>query len=91
MDEPQFKELKEIRDNEDDSFDTLDDSSFRKRENPLKLLKLINKTQFITFIVAFLAWTSVSFNFFMVTFTLPYIAQDFNLLPSDVAGRYKSL
>ncbi|CAI2162668.1 6953_t:CDS:2 [Funneliformis geosporum] len=57
----------------------------RKSESPLEKLMLINKTQSITFVVALLAWTSVSFNFFMVTFTLPYIARDFNLRPSDVA------
>ncbi|CAG8499484.1 6666_t:CDS:2 [Funneliformis mosseae] len=57
----------------------------RKNESPLEKLMLINKTQFITFVVALLAWTSVSFNFFIVTFTLPYIARDFNLRPSDVA------
>jgi len=58
------------------------------QDNPLKLLKSINKTQFITFIVSLLSWTFVSFDYFIVTFTLPYIAHDFRLRPSDVAVRY---
>lgn len=66
----------------------IDPSSLQKRENPLKLLKSINRTQFITFFVALLGWTFVSFDYFMVTFTLPYIADDFKLRPSDVAVRY---
>ena len=60
-----------------------------EQENPCKLLKSINKTQFITFFVSLLGWTFVSFDYFIVTFTLPYIANDFKLRPSDVAVRYK--
>ncbi|GBB83549.1 hypothetical protein RclHR1_10240010 [Rhizophagus clarus] len=59
--------------------------SLLSSENPLKLLKSINKTQFITFIATYLSWTFVSFGYFIVTFTLPYIAKDFKLRPSDVA------
>jgi hypothetical protein len=66
----------------------IDPLPFRKRENPLKLLKSINRTQLITFFVALLSWTFVSFDYFMVTFTLPYIANDFMLRPSDAAVRY---
>ncbi|RIA91583.1 major facilitator superfamily protein [Glomus cerebriforme] len=62
-----------------------DPFSFNERENPFKFLKSINKTQFITFLVSLLTWTFVSFDYFIVTFTLPYIAKDFKLRPSDVA------
>ncbi|CAG8659447.1 MFS general substrate transporter [Rhizophagus irregularis] len=65
--------------------DNKSDPSLSERENPLKLLKSINKTQFITFFVTYLSWTFVSFDYFIVTFTLPYIAKDFKLKPSDVA------
>lgn len=67
--------------------DNKSDPSLSERENPLKLLKSINKTQFITFFVTYLSWTFVSFDYFIVTFTLPYIAKDFKLKPSDVAVR----
>jgi SHS family lactate transporter-like MFS transporter len=73
---------KELQDNK------IDPLSFSERENPLKLLKSINKTQFITFFVTYLSWTFVSFDYFIVTFTLPYIANEFKLRPSDVAVRY---
>lgn len=73
---------KELQDNKSDPLIS------SERENPLKLLKSINKTQFITFFVTYLSWTFVSFDYFIVTFTLPYIAKDFKLKPSDVAIRY---
>ncbi|RHZ48809.1 hypothetical protein Glove_541g8 [Diversispora epigaea] len=55
-------------------------------KNPWKIIKSLNKIHRITFITAFLGWTLDAFDFFIVSFALPYIAVDFNMKPSEIAS-----
>ncbi|GBB95248.1 hypothetical protein RclHR1_00250046 [Rhizophagus clarus] len=61
-------------------------SKVEKPINPWKILRSLNKAQAITFAAAFLGWTLDSFDFFTVSFALPYIAKEFKMLPSKVSA-----
>ncbi|CAG8522691.1 261_t:CDS:2 [Dentiscutata erythropus] len=54
--------------------------------NPWKLVTSLNRTQAITFIAAYLGWTLDAFDFFTVSFALPYIAEEFHMKPSDISS-----
>ncbi|RIB27598.1 putative metabolite transport, membrane protein [Gigaspora rosea] len=49
-------------------------------------MRSLERYQVLTFIAAFLGWTLDAFDFFTVSFALPYIAEDFNMKPSDIAA-----
>ena len=47
-------------------------------ENPIKLLRMLNRRQAAFFIVAFLAWTWDAFDYFTVTLNISEIGKTFN-------------
>ncbi|CAG8548316.1 6406_t:CDS:10 [Diversispora eburnea] len=57
-----------------------------KTKDPWKIIKSLNYAQRITFLTAFLGWTLNAFDFFTVSFALPYIADDFKMKPSEIAS-----
>ena len=56
-------------------------------QNPWKLLTSLNNQQRITFAAAFLGWTLDAFDYFIVILTIPHIAKEFQMEPSDIASR----
>lgn len=64
-----------------------DDNEKNKAQNPWKLLTSLNGQQRITFVAAFLGWTLDAFDYFIVVFAIPYIANDFQMEPSVITGR----
>jgi SHS family lactate transporter-like MFS transporter len=56
-------------------------------QSPWKLLTSLNSQQKITFAAAFLGWTLDAFDFFTVILSVPHIAKEFNMEPSDITGR----
>ncbi len=58
-----------------------------KIQSPWQLLSSVNKQQKITFIAAFLGWTLDAFDFFTVILSVPYIAKEFQMEPSDITAR----
>ncbi|RIA93737.1 major facilitator superfamily domain-containing protein [Glomus cerebriforme] len=58
----------------------------QKPVNPLKILRSLNKDQTITFLAAYLGWTLDAFDFFTVSFALPYIAKEFKMEPSTISA-----
>ncbi|GBC43557.2 MFS transporter [Rhizophagus irregularis DAOM 181602=DAOM 197198] len=63
-----------------------DDNEKNKAQNPWKLLTSLNGQQRITFVAAFLGWTLDAFDYFIVVFAIPYIANDFQMEPSVITG-----
>ncbi|PKY51549.1 putative metabolite transport protein YjhB [Rhizophagus irregularis] len=61
-------------------------SRVEKPINPWKILRSLNKAQTITFLAAFLGWTLDAFDFFTVSFALPYIAKEFQMQPSKISA-----
>ncbi|KAG9293254.1 hypothetical protein G9A89_010625 [Geosiphon pyriformis] len=55
-------------------------------KNPWKLISSLNKDQAITFLCAWSGWMLDAFDFSIFTYTLPYIAQEFNLKTSVIAS-----
>ncbi|CAG8489272.1 23_t:CDS:2 [Dentiscutata heterogama] len=60
-------------------------SNANKPVNPWKLITSLERYQAMTFIATFLGWTLDAFDFFTVSFALPYIAAEFQMKPSDIA------
>ncbi|CAG8532360.1 10480_t:CDS:2 [Funneliformis mosseae] len=58
----------------------------KQAQNPWKLIMSLNRSQKFTFIAAFLGWTLDAFDYFIVIFSVPFIAKEFNMEPSDIAG-----
>jgi SHS family lactate transporter-like MFS transporter len=52
--------------------------------NPFRLLGLLNRKQWLFFLVAFCGWTWDSFDFFTVSLTIPDIAKSFNKTNADI-------
>ncbi|CAG8625153.1 6826_t:CDS:2 [Racocetra persica] len=65
--------------------DMNDATGANKPVNPWKLMRSLERYQIMTFIAAFLGWTLDAFDFFVVSFALPYIADEFKMKPSDIA------
>jgi SHS family lactate transporter-like MFS transporter len=63
------------------------DNGKKQAQNPWKLLKSLNNQQRVTFVAAFLGWTLDAFDYFIVILTIPHIANEFNMEPSDIASR----
>lgn len=53
-------------------------------ENPITLLRMLNRRQAAFFLVALLAWTFDAFDFFTVTLNIIDISVTYNKLPSDI-------
>ncbi|CAF1451143.1 unnamed protein product [Adineta ricciae] len=53
-------------------------------ENPIKLLRMLNRRQTALFIVALLAWTFDAFDFFSVTLNITNIAETYGKTASDI-------
>lgn len=48
-----------------------------KAPNPIKLVRLLNRQQWLFFLVAFFAWSWDAFDFFTVSLTVEELAEDF--------------
>ncbi|KAJ5560278.1 hypothetical protein N7513_002677 [Penicillium frequentans] len=55
-----------------------------KVANPIKLLAMLNKQQWAFFLVAFLAWSWDSFDFFTVSLTVDDLAETFQKSTTDI-------
>ncbi|KAI9805076.1 MAG: hypothetical protein M1825_000910 [Sarcosagium campestre] len=55
-----------------------------KVDNPFKVLGLLNKEQWLFFLVAFLAWTWDAFDFFTVSLTVEELAEEFGKTNADI-------
>lgn len=53
-------------------------------ENPIKLLRMLNRRQAAFFLVGFLAWTFDAFDFFSVTLNMIEIAKTYNKTTPDI-------
>lgn len=53
-------------------------------ENPIKLLRMLNRMQWAFFAVAFLAWTWDAFDFFTVSLTVTELAEQFDKSNTDI-------
>lgn len=54
-------------------------------KNPIKVLRQLNRHQWLMFLVGFLGWTWDAFDFFTVSLTVTEIAQEFDVKNSDVS------
>ena len=52
--------------------------------NPISLLRLLNKQQWLFFFCAFFAWTWDAFDFFTVSLTVSDLAKDFGKSKTDI-------
>ncbi|KAG9287117.1 hypothetical protein G9A89_001011 [Geosiphon pyriformis] len=55
-------------------------------QSPLSLLTSLNKAQALTFGCAWLGWTLNSFDFAILIYALPHIAEEFDMKPSVIAS-----
>lgn len=55
-----------------------------KAPNPLKALALLNRQQWLFFLVAFFAWTWDAFDFFTVSLTVEELAEEFGKTTKDM-------
>jgi len=53
--------------------------------NPIKILKQLDRHQWLMFIVGWLGWMWDAFDFFTVSLTVTEIAKDFGVKNSDVS------
>lgn len=58
--------------------------SMDKLENPITLLRLLNKKQWLFFSCAFIAWTWDAFDFFTVSLTVTNLAETFDRSKKDI-------
>jgi len=58
--------------------------TFDKAANPFKLLGLLNKQQWLFFIISFLAWSWDAFDFFTVSLTVGDLAKTFDVSNKDI-------
>lgn len=56
----------------------------RPLANPLKTLGLLNRQQWMFFLVAFFAWTWDAFDFFTVSLVVSDLAQEFHKTTADI-------
>ncbi len=55
-----------------------------KAANPIKLLRMLNRQQWLFFLVAFFAWSWDAFDFFTVSLTVTDLAQTFKKTNTDI-------
>ncbi|KAG9917908.1 sugar transporter family protein, partial [Aureobasidium melanogenum] len=55
-----------------------------KVDNPIRLLRLLNKQQWLFFAVSFIAWTWDAFDFFTVSLTVSDLAKSFGKTTKDI-------
>lgn len=55
-----------------------------KVENPIKLLGMLNKKQWLAFLCSFIAWTWDAFDFFTVSLTVSDLAETFDKSKKDI-------
>ncbi|EGZ11668.1 hypothetical protein PHYSODRAFT_317154 [Phytophthora sojae] len=53
-------------------------------ENPFKVLGLLNRLQWMQFLVAFIAWSWDAFDFFTVSMTIEELAEEFGKTKTDI-------
>ncbi|TDH69647.1 uncharacterized protein CCR75_009282 [Bremia lactucae] len=56
----------------------------KKTENPLKVLALLDRMQWLQFLVSFIAWTWDAFDFFTVSMTVSELAETFDRTKTDI-------
>eukprot|EP00644_Phytophthora_capsici_P019263 jgi/Phyca11/133083/e_gw1.315.2.1 len=56
----------------------------QKVENPFKTLRLLNRLQWMQFLVAFIAWSWDAFDFFTVSMTIEELAEEFGKSKTDI-------
>jgi SHS family lactate transporter-like MFS transporter len=55
-----------------------------KVRNPIALLRLLNKQQWLFFAISFMAWTWDAFDFFTVSLTVSDLAKNFGKTTTDI-------
>ena len=55
-----------------------------KAPNPIRLLLMLNRQQWLFFLVAFIAWTWDAFDFFTVSLTVTDLAETFGKTNADI-------
>ncbi|RLN70125.1 hypothetical protein BBJ28_00019533, partial [Nothophytophthora sp. Chile5] len=55
-----------------------------KVENPLKVLALLTRLQWMQFLIAFIAWSWDAFDFFTVSMTISDLAEEFDKTKTDI-------
>lgn len=55
-----------------------------KAPNPIRLLRMLNRQQWLFFLVAFFAWTWDAFDFFTVSLTVTDLAETFGKTNADI-------
>lgn len=55
-----------------------------KVDNPIKLLRMLSKKQWLFFACSFIAWTWDAFDFFTVSLTVTDLAEQFNKTKTDI-------
>jgi SHS family lactate transporter-like MFS transporter len=56
----------------------------QKAENPFKTLRLLNRLQWMQFLIAFIAWSWDAFDFFTVSMTISDLAEEFGKSKTDI-------
>ncbi|CAH0518329.1 unnamed protein product [Peronospora belbahrii] len=56
----------------------------KKADNPFKVLALLNRMQWLNFLVAFVAWSWDAFDFFTVSMTLSDLAETFDKTKTEI-------
>ncbi|KAG7388376.1 hypothetical protein PHYPSEUDO_012584 [Phytophthora pseudosyringae] len=56
----------------------------QKVENPFKTLRLLNRLQWMQFLIAFIAWSWDAFDFFTVSMTIEELAEEFGKTKTDI-------
>jgi SHS family lactate transporter-like MFS transporter len=55
-----------------------------KAPNPIRLLRLLNRQQWLFFLIGFLGWTWDAFDFFTVSLTVTDLAKTFGRTNTDI-------
>lgn len=56
----------------------------QKAESPFKVLGLLNRLQWMQFLIAFIAWSWDAFDFFTVSMTIEELAEEFGKTKTDI-------
>ncbi|KAF1795701.1 Major facilitator superfamily domain [Phytophthora cactorum] len=62
----------------------------QKAENPFKVLRLLNRLQWMQFLIAFIAWSWDAFDFFTVSMTIEELAEEFDKSKTDITWGSRS-
>lgn len=65
-------------------FTTLKPPIQHRPPNPISVLRLLNRKQWFSFLVAFAGWTWDAFDFFTVSLTVTSLAKEFDVSKKDI-------